>query len=352
MNILYIVFFKFDNLTSGSLVRPYQMYKAFLEEGHEIELLHIHNVRNNRTKDVRNFFNKGKNKERYDLCYIEPPTDAIGNFSFYFLLVYLRLKKIPIGLFYRDVYWKYDEEWGVIGLRKHLLIMAYRIDWFFLKHFCHTIFFPSSSMAQKFKLKKADILPPAGISISVKTPKSVTKNVVYVGGLTGNYGGSLLMKAMGLVNEKLNIPINLFLVCRKEEATQFYAKTLDKTWIKMLHIEGDENLRDIYTKCDVAIIPRNVSEYMNFSMPVKIFEYLSYRLPIIATDCFEVAKFINDYDIGIVVKDTPECLAEGILEFYKDSNRIMLFQKNVENAMIGNLWTDRVKKIINTLTYS
>ena len=39
LQILYITYVDFEKATSGSAVRPGKMYRAFLEEGHEVKLL-------------------------------------------------------------------------------------------------------------------------------------------------------------------------------------------------------------------------------------------------------------------------------------------------------------------------
>ena len=85
-------------------------------------------------------------------------------------------------------------------------------------------------------------------------------------------------------------------------------------------------------------------------MPVKLFEYLSYGLPIVATDCTEMADFVRRNRTGIVVQDNPLSLAEGVLRIVRDQDFYRELKSNAKRTLEnGNLWTDRAEQVTECL---
>lgn len=341
MKILYITFVDFENATSGSSVRPKKIYDAFLKEGHEVKLLTgLQNRKLERWKRCIKFF-KEIRKEKYDLCYIEPPSGPIFNFCDHLLMIYIsKFKNIPMGLFYRDAYWKFAE-WYKLGKAKALIINTmHKFDLQIIKRTCKRVYFPSKMMADLFDLKDKDVLPPGCEKIDVSKSDIKDIEIIYVGGMSEEYGGKLLLEALDKVNEKRNI--NLHLVCRKEEADKLDSYR-GKDWLKVYHVSG-KALEEVYSKANIAIIPRKIDLYMNFSMPVKLLEYVSFELPIISTNCTEVANFINSNNIGIICDDNASSIANVLIDLSEDD--IKTFNTNVIKTKQENTWEKRVEKII------
>ena len=339
-NIIYITFIDFEDQKSGSSVRPKKIYDAFLEEGYNVSLLKgQQNRKLERWKACFRFFKEIKNN-KYDFCYVEPPAGPIFNLCDHLLLLYIsKVMKVPVGLFYRDAYWKFADWYEVKGLKKFIINTMHKFDWKIIKSVCKRVYFPSKTMGDLFDFSDKMPLPPAAEKISVDKKKSDEVELIYVGGVSEQYGGTLLLKAMEEVNKVKKI--NLHLVCREEEVKKIEGYK-DKEWLSLYHASGDE-LKDIYSKANVSIIPRKVDFYMDFAMPVKLFEYISYELPIISTNCKEVAKFINENNIGLVCDDNVQSLVNTLLSI--DINKINELTENVKLAKENNTWNSRVKEI-------
>lgn len=342
MRILYITFVDFDTLTSGSSVRPKKLYDAFIKKGHEVKLLTgLQNRKMERWKNCYRFFRNIK-KERYDLCYIEPPAGPIFNFCDHLLMLYIaKIKKIPIGIFYRDAYWKFAD-WNDLGKVKAQIIKWMHIfDLQIIKATCEKVYFPSKMMADLFTMKGRDTLPPGCEDIKVNKNKDISGiELVYVGGMNEQYGGQLLLKSLDLVNK--NKRVNLNLVCRKEDI-KYIGEYKDREWLNIYNASGDE-LIDIYSKSNVAIIPRKIDLYMNFSMPIKLLEYVGFELPIISTNCTEVANFINSNKIGIICEDNVQSIA-NVLENITEE-QLSIYSNNIIETKKNNTWEKRVDKIL------
>lgn len=339
-NIIYITFIDFEDQKSGSSVRPKKIYDAFLEEGYNVSLLKgQQNRKLERWKACFKFFKEIKNK-KYEFCYVEPPAGPIFNLCDHLLLLYIsKVMKVPVGLFYRDAYWKFADWYEVKGLKKFIINTMHKFDWKVIKSVCRRVYFPTKTMGDLFDFPDKMPLPPGAEKISVDKKSLDEVELIYVGGVSEQYGGTLLLQAMEEVNKVKKI--NLHLVCREEEVKKI-EEYKDKEWLSLYHASGSE-LKEIYSKANVAIIPRKVDFYMDFAMPVKLFEYISYELPIISTNCKEVAKFINENNIGFVCEDNVQSLVNTLLNI--DMNKINEVTENVKLAKENNTWNSRVKEI-------
>ena len=76
---------------------------------------------------------------------------------------------------------------------------------------------------------------------------------------------------------------------------------------------GRDDLVEVLRDARVCVIPRPVTEYTNFVLPIKLWDYLSYGKPIVATQVTETARLLDAAGAGIVTPDTAEDLAEGIV---------------------------------------
>lgn len=341
-SILYITFVDFEEQKSGSSVRPKKIYDAFIEEGYNVTLLTgLQNRKMERWKKCFSFYKKIK-KENYEFCYVEPPAGPIFNLCDHLLLLYIsKVKKIPIGLFYRDAYWKFADWYNINGIKRFIINSMHKFDWSIIRKTCKRVFFPTKTMGDLFDFSDKEPLPPGCELIKVKNEKSKDIELVYVGGVSEQYGGKLLLETLRNVNKERKM--NLHLVCRKEELNKI-EEYVNEPWLNIYNASGEE-LKNIYSKANLAIIPRKIDFYMDFAMPVKLFEYISYELPIIATRCKEVANFIETNKIGIIVDDNIESLYEALIKI--DTKTILDYTNNVKIVKENNTWNKRVQQISN-----
>ncbi len=111
-----------------------------------------------------------------------------------------------------------------------------------------------------------------------------------------------------------------------------------------------EQLRD-YTRLADGGLTLDKAHSINYrySLPNKLFDYIHAGIPVLASNLPEVRKVIQDYHIGLVVKDhKPENLAQAL--------KRLLFDQELRNTWLTNLpraadelcW-DREKKILEEL---
>ena len=103
-------------------------------------------------------------------------------------------------------------------------------------------------------------------------------------------------------------------------------------------------------KSDLAIIALLKNVYNDIVIPVKMFEYISHGLPIVATNCTETANFVTHNRVGLITEDNPQSLAEKILHLVNDPELYRELRDNARHTLEnGNMWTDRAKFVAEQL---
>lgn len=352
---------------SGSTVRPIKMLQAFKELAQEkkikiIDIVGESSERNNKIKQLC------KNVDPKDIlfCYIENSTLPIWltdkdhlprrPLLEFKLFSYLSRNNIPIGLFYRDIYWLFKDEYPLKGLKRLIMKCIYRMELYFYKSYVTHFFLPSIEMNKytKFKDDKVYALPP-GSEIRIRniiepSNKKGLLTIIYVGGISEKYGLDILLKAVALLNSPI-IRVRLILVCRENEFKKYINKFkpyLNKPWLEIFHAHGS-GLDSIYEQADIAVIPRLRTIYNDFAVPVKLFEYVSYGLPIVATNCTAQAKIIKEQKLGIITHDDERSLARAI-ECFFDEEYLKECKKNIVMSLKNNLWINRAEKVFSIMT--
>ncbi len=360
LKVLFITFIDFDSPgESGSAVRPKRMYDAFRKSNCEVML--ISGITNNRTKRkiaVAKAY-KYLKKNRPDICYIEPPTGPLFFLCDRNLIRKLHWMKIPIGFFYRDLYWKFkgkdfvNIDWGLYSVLKRIVIraMQYR-DLFLLKRCVTKIYFPTKSVNKYMKLREYGVLPPGCIERDIVKIKHDGIQAIYVGGATERYGMGLLLESW--YNKKMTNDVRLNIVCPKQQWKDWVQKHPNcnnlPDNIKVYHLCDGEKLQELYAKADFAVIPILKTNYNDMALPIKLYEYISYMLPIVATNCTESAQFIEKNGIGIIVEDNVDSLVMGINKIISDQDGYNLLLENCAKTKAENTWEERVKKVVHDLS--
>lgn len=360
--VIFYLPYELRSAKSGSGVRPQKILKAFQEYTsiNGLELIEIHGNSVERKKKIKEFKSK-VNPNDVLFCYMENSTlpywltdqDHIPRTPFleYLFFEYLKKNRILIGLFYRDVYWKFDE-YSLKGLKRIIMRSIYRIEHLIFNKYGDHFFLPSNEMNKyvDFPHEVTSNLPPGGENLIKPTDCNVKLNIIYVGGISERYGLKEMLEAVAL-SYISNKNLVLHLVCREEECKDYeliFDKYKNQPWLNIYHAHG-EQLAEIYTQADIAIIPIQKNIYNDFAVPVKLFEYMSYGLPIISTNCDAQSAIVKEFNIGVVVDDSAEGLKEGIEFFLSESNR-KNYSENVELALLEkNMWIHRVEKIASVL---
>lgn len=350
-HLLFISFIDFGDFTSGSSVRPQRMAQAFEKMGYTVTVLSgLQNRKRERWARVWRIWRTLRDNPP-DFCYVEPPSGPFFNLCDHLLLLRLWANGVPIGLFYRDAYWKFADWWGIKGPKRWGLTLMHWFDLFIFRVTCTVLFFPTRSMANLFTFPRKAVLPPAGMELAVP-PHPSSGKALYIGGVSLFYGTDMLLNAFAILNEELRKPVHLTVVCREKEMGDFFEPYLGRAWLTVLHRSGDTALAPLYAQSDVALYPSRPDRYMDFCMPVKLFEYLSRALPVVCTDCTEAAKFVRENGVGVVTPYNPREYALAVAALFDEPERLQALRTHcVEALREKHLWRHRAEQAAEAILH-
>lgn len=351
MLILYITYVDINSGTSGSSVRPQKMYKAFLDEGHEVKLLTGSQNRTDwpcRRKAVREIMG-WLDTNTPDLCYVESPVYPIILPEDYRLIRKVHRMGVPIGYFYRDCQRRFPELFprrsGLVGAVKEWYLdrMQRRTD--NILRLVDIVYFPTKRVSKLFNYDDMRTLPPGGENrLSFSVPEKNT--CIYVGGIVKTYGGTLLLDAFEQLNRGEET-YRLILVCRENEWAMLEHPSKNVPWLEVHHISANE-LEPLYQRAGVAMAVYNGGAYADLAISVKLFEYLGHRLPIVVCGSKSMENMIEEGGFGRTAKCTPESIAEEVKCVL--AHREAYAQKAEEALLRNGLWTHRAEQVVRDLS--
>ena len=350
------------NSKSGSSIRPFKMIKAFENTGYKVDS--IMGYASRRQDVIEEIEENIINGVKYDFLYSESstmptsltekhhlPTHPFLDFCFF---KFCKRHNIKIGLFYRDIYWKYDVyKDSVSPLKRTISTFFYKYDLCKYNKLLNILYLPSLKMAKVVYKDKPKMIVkqlPPGISKNSlpKNNSSNGLNLFYVGGITDNNGLYDLTKLMKIVS--IDKKIQLTICCRKDEwdkVESYYDKLLNSQ-IRIIHKQGNE-LSKYYNEASLCSLIFPFDEYRSFAMPIKLFEYLSYGKPVITTSNSAVSDFVKEKDVGFIVEYDDASIEKEIKKILSDKKLLSIKRKNIEKVMKNETWEERARQVENDL---
>lgn len=351
MKVLYLTYIDFGNYKSGSSVRPQRMYDAFVELGCEVTLLQTQQNQGKKRRQAVREIKRWLERNRPDFCYVESPSGPIFHRFDRVLIRRIHRMGIPVGYFYRDAAFRFDEVFipGKKSLKQRLIAWMSERDVRFLKKNTDLVYLPTESMAQYFDFPRVSFLPPGCMgSRADKTSRQPGRRSIYVGGISKRYGTDTLLGAFDLLNgDGEEYPLTL--VCRAQELSYIGEKYRSCGWLNVVHASGAQELAPLYEQADLALYPIEKNVYNDFAFSVKLMEYVEYGLPIVAVNCTETEKFVLGNSVGLVCENNPQDFAEKIRQMFGDEALYLQCAENAVKTAGKNRWQDRAAAVIRDL---
>ncbi|WP_170265644.1 glycosyltransferase family protein [Thiohalocapsa marina] len=353
-----------SNGRSGSQVRPWQLLNAFQQS--TLDVISVVGYGTDRRRQigiVRSALAAGR---KISFIYSESrsiPTllterhrlPLFPTMDFRFLGA-MRRAGIPVGLFYRDVFWRFPGYKRMLTRSaRAVTVPLYWYDWWWYQHVVDHLFLPSTRMADHLPTpwpeERLSALPP-GIP-TVTTPPSdegshqrESIHLLYIGGTQPpHYDLTPLFATV-----RKQPCVHLTLCCRQNEwiKTRKNYSGLDSRRIDVVHRTGDE-LSALYAAADLFVIARGPDEYLDFAVPVKLFEAVGHGLPILTLAGTETARLVEQYDLGWVAETTDA--VSGLIQRLRSNPSLLGEKRSAVRRVRGqHSWKARVQEIAKTLS--
>ncbi len=347
----------------ASGVRPVRMRQAFTDAGYDV--LEITGRGRERQRAVSDLarrlegglwvdFGYGENSTMPTLL-TEPhhlPTHPLVDLG---LLRLLRRHGIPTGMFYRDIYWRFPE----YTERVHPVVAAgtrslYHAELLAYRRWLDRIYLPSLHIADHVPhLRSAQIaeLPPGGQVVDAPAhpgppPAGRPLTLLYVGNVSPYYRMHELVKATARtsgVRLLLCVPEDAWATALPE-----YAPLMGED-LEVVHRSGD-GLRELFAQADVCLLMVQPSEYRDFAAPVKLYEYLGYGKPVLASAGTLAARTVEDGGFGWSVPYHADALVARLSRLRDHREELAQATAGALAARPAHSWRARARTVAQDLS--
>lgn len=340
----------------ASQIRPHKMLATFRASGYDVFTITGYGAE--RSRKYKLLKNEMKNGKKFDFMYSEALTiptllSETHHFPTYPLLD-LRIfrlcnkKKIPIGLFYRDIYWKFDDIYNSPNkFHKIVSKIFHYYDLLLYKFQLDICFLPSNEMASYVPLLDNDkcVELPAGhdCSLPLRSKSDDTISLLYVGGLGNGYPMQELFNALHETPD-----IVLTLCTREKDWNENKHKLTLPSNVNVVHKSGEE-LIDLYANCDFVSLILEPQEWRRFAFPFKFFEYLGYGKPIVTINDSPPARVVEKLGVGWNIEYNQSDIVKLFNNLVDKPSLIDEATTNALRHRLSHDWQSRVDKVIQTL---
>lgn len=359
-----IVYCPYEILEQGDgarMLRPRKMIQAFRDIGYDVFV--IHGYSKSRRKLIAECKKMVLNGTKFEFMYIENsteptlltdphhlPTHPFLDYGFY---QFAKRHGIPMGLFYSDIFWKFDTYGRELPKWKRFFALkCYELDLKMLPKYLKKFYLPDKMMNTYLKVpylaERSEELPPGCEQTEVKNrepgPVDFSERplqLFYVGGLGGVYQiGELISAVAGEPDVVLTV------CCRKAEWDKESA-TLSKLLannISIIHKKGKE-LEPYFAEADLCSLMFLPGSYMSFAKPFKAYEYLANEIPVLSSKGTAIGEFVERSNIGWNINYSAEEIRKVVCAIKEDPGLLQEKRDNCKTVKQSQLWTVRARQV-------
>lgn len=344
---------------SASSLRPLRMLEAFKKIGYEVH--QVTGYSKQRARSIRDIKEKLEMGESFDFLYSEYSTTPImlcdehhfplRPFLDSDFFQYIRSHKIKVGVFYRDIHWRFPHfRSQVSNIKRSVLLPFFRLEAKLLSRTTDCLFLPSDVMRkelpQGLKTVKSYALPPGSLpqTTLVRDYKEPLR-LLYVGGiLPPSYDLRSVFEQLARVEG-----VAVKIICRENEWT--VARDHYKEVPKHFEIEHTSG-KDLDIAFERAHIFLNLYEdypYRHFAFPYKVMEAIGWGLPLITVGRGPDSEFIERNHAGWRLNTLSE-LPSLIEELLKNKDQISKASQRAVDLSFKNTWINRAEEAVRALS--
>ena len=245
---------------------------------------------------------------RVGAVYVESATASAMPTDLAFL-VFMRLVRRPVGVYFRDAYQLFRDTYPRTSRRQVLTDALWRITTPLLRRVATRRYAPSMGLARALRLRDPELLGPGTDPGQPDLGAGTAPVVAYVGGVLAADGFDRLLGAMAIVHDRLPDARLELIGAQPAEPLPDYVHS---------RRSARDGLAEALRPARVCVIPRPINPYSSLAVPVKLLDYLSFGKPVVATAAEETAAILRASGAGVSTPDTAEGLADGLLRLLTD----------------------------------
>lgn len=167
------------------------------------------------------------------------------------------------------------------------------------------------------------VVVPNGSRLRVQKAKydDNPSKIVYAGLLAYREHVDLYIKSMPRVTQRF--PSAKFYLVGKGEDEKMLKRLASNLGVQptfqWFHpVDAKEEFFNFLSSCHVGVLPSTNDIARQMGYPIKLFDYLSMGIPVVANDIGAWTRIISEKKVGVLTKDDPQSFANGLLKLLKD----------------------------------
>lgn len=335
---------------TGSAIRPHAMREAFRQIGYEvIDVTGTSRQREEKMKQAH----LALDAQTVAFCYSELSSSPIAmserrsmhvdprlDFRFF---ARCRAAGVPVGAFYRDVYWRFPGflNWKQLPYRLAMRVQ-YEKDLRQLARTVDVLFLPSLRMGKYVPIvdpSKFRELPP-GAPLASSGPEVSGLHLFYVGGLGQFYD---LRECVRAVASCESACLTMCVPSAQWQANRSSYEEFLSDRVRVVHGSGAQ-LEPYFARANVGVLAMKPIEYRSFAAPIKLFEYLGRGLAILASANTFVGDFVEKNKVGWAPEYSRENIHSCLLELIEDPSKILDARRIALGVREETTWAARARQ--------
>lgn len=155
--------------------------------------------------------------------------------------------------------------------------------------------------------------------------------LVYHGTVARRHGCNVLIKAIDIVKEKLpSIRLNIY--GEGDALNDVINLTNELGLSDYIHFSNGfvslNELPDLLAKADIGIVPNIRDIYTNYMLPVKLLEYVTMKIPVIASQIKTIEYYFDSSQVRYFEPEDENSLAKAILDMYYNPSKRKTYSEN------------------------